>query len=444
MVKIFKSPKRQNNTEQKIQVDILRFDMNGDGVARHGQKSVFVAGALPGETVEAKVVCEQSKFIRAKAIKVSNANAQRITPDCKHFYQCGGCDFQHMDGELELSVKKQKIDEVFKRNAGAENLPWQPPVVSEPWHYRRKARIGVQYNRLNEPSIGFRQKNSKHITPIKSCPTLVRPLADVFPPLQKLIEQLAGRQVIGHVEAFYTAYVTLVFRYLGKLSEKNRQSLRQFGLEHDYRILVVDDQQTIDLSANGNSQLSYQIDDCQLYFSPRDFIQVNAELNKAMVEQAIAWLSLDMNDSVLDLFCGLGNFSLPIAKRVNSLVGVEGVQEMVDRATANAKANGVNNCQFYQADLNAENLVWPWQENLAFNKVLLDPARAGAIGAIKPIAELGVDKVLYISCDAATMARDSQLLLASGYKLEKIALLDMFAQTRHVETMALFHKTNPR
>ncbi|TLU59917.1 23S rRNA (uracil(1939)-C(5))-methyltransferase RlmD [Thalassotalea litorea] len=441
MVKIFKAQKRQSVSGQKLELDILRFDINGDGIARHGKKSVFVSGALPGEKVQARVTTEHAKYLRAQALKVAKPHAQRVTPQCAHFYQCGGCDFQHMDSELELEVKKYKIDEVFKRNAGIENLPWQPPLTAESWHYRRKARIGVQYNRLNEPLVGFRQKNASHITPIKSCPVLEPSLQGLFEQLQPLVSQLQGHQVIGHIEAIATDTVTLIFRYMGKLGEQNRRRLTEFAEQTGYRVFVTDDQQNHALSGGVFEQLSYQIDDCHLYFSPKDFIQVNGQLNQMMVTQAMDWLQLNPSDRILDLFCGLGNFSLPIARKVQSLTGIEGVMDMVNRAQDNAHRNQIDNCHFYQADLNNPDLTWPWAEPRSFTKVLLDPARAGALGTITPIAELGVDKVLYISCDAATMARDSQLLISAGYTLEKISLLDMFAQTRHVETMALFSKT---
>ncbi|TKB46172.1 23S rRNA (uracil(1939)-C(5))-methyltransferase RlmD [Thalassotalea mangrovi] len=445
MVKIFKAQKRPSMVGQNLDLDIVGFDINGDGIARSGKKSVFVTGALPGEQVQAKIISEHSKYLRAKAIKVTNPHPQRITPRCKHYYQCGGCDFQHMPRELELEVKQQKIAELFRRNAELDELPWQAPLLSDEWHYRRKARIGVQYNRLNQPLVGFRQKNAKHITEIKSCDVLAPDLSNIFAKLQTLLSELKGHQLIGHVEVFATNAVTLVFRYLGKLSKDNRARFVAFAEQHSYQVLVEDDQQLHDLTEvqrNGQkSELYYDIDGCRINFTAKDFIQVNAELNAKMAMQAIDWLELTKADNVLDLFSGLGNFSLPIAKRVKQVVGIEGVQTMVDRASDNASANQMDNCQFYQADLNAEQFQWPWPEARTFNKVILDPARAGAHGVIKPVAELGADKVLYIACDAATMARDCKTLLASGYRLEKIALLDMFAQTRHVETMALFHKT---
>lgn len=191
------------------------------------------------------------------------------------------------------------------------------------------------------------------------------------------------------------------------------------------------------LDGSASDLLSYQVADCTLTFSASDFVQVNAKLNEKMVRQACDWLDLTAADNVLDLFCGLGNFSLPIAKQVNSVIGVEGVDTMVQRATDNSMLNQLTNCKFYQADLNAEQANWPWLDN-RINKVLLDPARAGALNAVKNISEQKIKTILYVSCDPATMARDAQELLNKGYKLERIALMDMFAQTRHVETMALF------
>ncbi|WOH37337.1 23S rRNA (uracil(1939)-C(5))-methyltransferase RlmD [Thalassotalea fonticola] len=441
MVNFYKPKAVKKSINQQLTVEIKSLDMNGDGVARQGKKPIFVELALPGETVEVKVTEEKSKYLRAKAKKILVAASTRIKPVCKHFYQCGGCDLQHLDYEQQLTFKQQKISDLFRRNSNIEHLPWETALHVDIWHYRRKARIGVQYNKLNQAIVGFRQKSSNVLTPIKSCPVLPDVFADEFSDFSTLINSFSSKQAISHIEVIAAEEPLVIFRQVRKLSTEDQQKLLEFNQHKPYQIALQQDGGLHYLVTQNSPYLSYKVNGCDLQFSPTDFVQVNINLNTKMVNQAIQWLALEPQDNILDLFCGLGNFSLPIAKQVNSVIGVEGVQDMVERADMNAQANQLTNCKFYQADLNAETNDWPWltadSENMV-NKIVLDPARAGAYNAVKNIVELNVNTVLYISCDAATMARDAKVLLDNGFTLRKICLMDMFSHTRHVETMALF------
>lgn len=441
MVNFYKPKAVKKNINQQLTVEIQSLDMNGDGVARQGKKPIFVELALPGETVDVKVTQEKSKFLRAKTQKILVAASERVTPVCKHFYQCGGCDLQHLGYEAQLEFKKQKISELFRRNSNLEQLPWQTPLHTDIWNYRRKARIGVQYNKLNQAIVGFRQKSSNVLTPIKSCPVLPNVFTGEFSDFASLINSFSSKQAISHIEVISAEVPVVIFRQVRKLGKEDKHKLLEFNQQKPYQIALQTDKGLHYIEPQDNAYLSYRVNDCELQFSTTDFVQVNINLNTDMVNQAMQWLALDKNDNILDLFCGLGNFSLPIAKQVNSVIGVEGVQDMVDRASMNAQANQLSNCQFYQADLNADTNDWPWLDahiDNKINKVVLDPARAGAYNAIKNIVELNVKTVLYISCDPATMARDAKILVDNGYTLDKISLMDMFSHTRHVETMALF------
>lgn len=443
MVNFYKPKAVKKNINQQLTVEIESLDMNGDGVARRGKKPIFVEFALPGETVEVKVTQEKSKYLRAKTKKVLVAATDRVTPVCKHFYQCGGCDLQHLDHQAQLVFKQQKISELFRRNSNIEQLPWQQALHADIWHYRRKARIGVQYNKLNQAIVGFRQKSSNVLTPIKRCPVLPEVFADEFSAFTTLINSFSSKQAISHIEVISAEVPVVIFRQVRKLSTADKQQLLEFNQQKPYQIALHQDDGLHYLEPHNSTYLSYQINECELQFSSTDFVQVNINLNSKMVNQAMQWLDLDSTDNILDLFCGLGNFSLPIAKHVNTVIGVEGVQDMVDRASMNAQANQLSNCQFYQADLNAQTNDWPWlnaNNEIIINKIVLDPARAGAYNAVKNIVELNVRTVLYISCDAATMARDAKVLLENGFTLSKICLMDMFSHTRHVETMALFSR----
>ncbi|TYK65069.1 23S rRNA (uracil(1939)-C(5))-methyltransferase RlmD [Colwellia echini] len=490
MANFFKPVVKSQKINEQLTVHIDKLDINGVGVARWQGKPIFIAGALPNEVAEVKVIEQKSKYARAKIIAINKQNEHRVTPKCQHFGQCGGCDLQMLALSAQLTFKQQKVTELFVRSLTAEDgivkkrpnaklttqktaiktkkidLPWQAPIQSEPWHYRRKARIGVQFDKNDLPIIGFRQKSTNQLTVIKSCPVLVEPVNNIFPILKQLLAQLTVKAAIGHIEVIHADIthvelenntapsvsqddnslvgesIVLVVRQLKVMNAIDTQLWQQFAKKHAWHVIIDNgaEQQALEHSKqNVAPKLSYTLDDGnQIYFASSDFIQINYQVNNAMISQALAWMNLGENDKVLDLFCGLGNFSLAIAKKSKQVVGVEGVQVMVDKAIHNAQVNGLNNCQFYQADLNSEWLTASWATAQVFDKVLLDPARAGAEQAVKQIATLKIPSVLYVSCDPATLARDSAILVAQGYKIEKISLMDMFSQTKHVETMVLF------
>ena len=260
-----------------------------------------------------------------------------------------------------------------------------------------------------------------------------------------MIAKLSVKKSIGHVEVVYTKdksnekLLTVVVRQLRELAEQDRALWHSYAKQYQWQVIFDLGEDKYE-HLNKQHVLSYTLaDNIDITFTNDDFIQVNQGVNEAMIEQALSWLDLEPHDRVLDLFCGLGNFSLPIAKNIEKVVGVEGVQSMVDKAKANALKNQLDNCEFYQADLNSAWLDQDWIKN-NFTKVLLDPARAGAEQAVIQLAKLAISTILYVSCDPATLARDSKLLLEQGYSISRISLIDMFAQTKHVETMILFTK----
>jgi len=423
--------------------------MNGTGVATFQKKPIFVDGCLPQESVEVRLIEQKNRYARAKLISVNKASPHRVKVECVHFSHCGGCNLQPLAYNQQLEFKVNKVTELFSRSGIdkkiTEHLPWLPSITSDPWHYRRKARIGVQFTKNGDPIIGFRQKSTNQLVAVKYCPTLVKPIADIFPKLQTMISQLSVKKAIGHIEVIYTQndnneeIISLVVRQLRTLNEHDLNVWQHSAEQHNWQVLFdlgAGDYQSLASYPTLHYQLANKIN---IVFSHDDFIQVNHQVNQAMIEQAMTWLALEDDDQLLDLFCGLGNFSLPIAKKIKSLVGVEGVQAMVDKAQANASSNQLDNCEFYQADLNSNWLDSSWAK-LNFTKAILDPARAGAEQAIVQLVTLGIKQILYVSCDPATLARDSQLLIAQGYKIIKIGLVDMFSQTKHVETMVLFAK----
>ena len=465
MANFFKAAVKATTSKQLLTVTIDKLDINGVGVGRWQNKPIFIAGALPNEVVDVKIIEQKSKYTRAKLISIAKPSDNRVIPHCQHFGICGGCDLQMLAIAEQLVFKQQKITELFSRSFSAlsvndkaryAELPWQEAITSDPWHYRRKARIGVQFDKKSHATIGFRQKSTNQLAAIKSCPVLVEPLNNIFPLLKKLLAQLTVQSAIGHIEVIQADIidkdsaeqsqtdnqVVLVIRQLRPMNESDIALWQSYANQHRWHVIIDDGNKQLPLASikEGRvSVLSYALaDKSKIYFASSDFIQINHQVNNAMISQALTWLNILPNDNVLDLFCGLGNFSLALAKQAKFVIGVEGVQVMVDKASNNAQLNDIDNCQFYQADLNSDWLLLPWAKEPIFDKVLLDPARAGAEQAVSQIAKLKIPIVLYVSCDPATLARDSAILVSKGYTLEKISLMDMFSHTKHVETMVLF------
>ena len=436
MANFFKASPKKKQTQQQLIVTVNRLDQQGCGVALHNNSPIFIEGVLPNETVEVNVYEQKSKFAKAKLLRVISASENRTEVKCRHYFQCGGCNLQHMQYQQQLAYKQDQVTQLFARQSLNENLPWQNAIVSEPCHYRRKARIGVQYNKRGEPIIGFRQRESKHLTDIKSCHVIVEKFDNIFIELRDVLPKLSGKNAVGHVEIIAANENVVVVRQLVTLTAQDKRLWQEFANKNEW-LVYIDDGKKVTALTEDKSLFYALTDSIKIAFSVNNFIQVNHSVNKQMVTQAQAWLALNEKDIVLDLFCGLGNFSLPIAQQVSAVVGIEGIASMVEKAQDNALNNGISNCQFYQADLNSDWQDQAWAKQ-KYNKVLLDPARAGAYQALTQLLTFNVAKILYVSCDPASLARDAKLLIDQGYKIEKISLMDMFSQTKHVEIMVMF------
>lgn len=438
MANFFKAKREKKQQVKQLNVTVSRLDQNGCGVAYQNKKPIFIEGTLPGEQVKVKVIEEKNKFVRASLIECISESDARVAPKCQHFHSCGGCNLQHLRYEEQITFKAEKVQQLFSRQNIEVELPWQQAILSQQWHYRRKARIGVQYDKRGQPTVGFRRRESNQLTPIKQCPVLVNEFSDIFSALKVLLGKLSGKNAIGHVEVIAANVNVVVIRQLVTMTAADKNLWQNFAKQYSYIVYVDNGKDVSPLLTSEN--VNYQIEDtCDIFFNVTDFIQVNHLVNNAMIMQAQHWLALTADDNVLDLFCGLGNFSLPIAQHVNRVVGVEGVMSMVEQAKVNAMQNAISNCQFYQADLNAnwQSHSWAHQQ---YSKAVIDPARAGAYGALEQLATLSINTLLYISCDPVSLAKDSKLLISQGYKITKIAIMDMFSQTKHVETMVMFEK----
>lgn len=448
MAQIFKAQKVNKTPKKAVELTIEKLDHQGLGFGRIEGKAVFVADALPGERVSVNIVEQKKQYAKAVLRKVLMPSDKRIQPACPHYVSCGGCSLQTLASVDQVDYKQAALLSLLQNFSQSSDIQLAEPILSQPWQYRRTARLSVMFDRkLKQLVFGFRQKHSKALVAIEQCPVMDPVLAELILPLRTLINDLKIRRDLGHIELFAVeSGVICLFRILKPLKDADKLLLQAFASEHKLDIYLQPQPDTVTrLSAEKQAAPSadtwYSLlgGEFKLNFTPGNFIQVNPEVNEKMVRQAIDWLELTSDDRVLDLFCGGGNFSLPMARQCHSVIGVEGIDEMVRQAQVNAKANQIDNATFYQADLSADFSRLPWARS-AFDKVLLDPARAGAAETVQYLHKLKANKIVYVSCNPATLARDSKLLMEKHYKLTRLGMIDMFPQTGHVESMALFER----
>ncbi len=422
---------------------IASLNHDGSGVGHCDGKVVFVDGALPGEEVRFRYAGRRRRYDMGVVQEILLRSAKRVEARCAHFGVCGGCQLQHLEPAAQLAAKEGIVREAFAHIAQLECADWAPPVAGPVFAYRRKARLGARVvDKKGGLLLGFRERRHSYIAPLSYCHTLDARLGARLADVKALIEGLSRPEAIPQIEfAAGDDAAALVLRHLRELSDADRRALATFGETHGFAMHVqAGGPETMQYVGGPGETLHYALPEfaVDLNFGPLDFIQVNGETNKAMVAQAVDWLGLHAGSRVLDLFCGLGNFTLPIARRAASVLGVEGLPALVDKGCANARANGLDNATFASADLDAETLGDLLGDRL-FDAALLDPPRTGAMAAVRTLAARGVPRLVYVSCNPATLARDAQWLVReAGYRLARAGVVDMFPQTHHVEAMALF------
>jgi 23S rRNA (uracil1939-C5)-methyltransferase len=447
--------RRKGNRKQQplltVTLEISKLSHEGRGIAYREGKVVFVEGALRGETVVAQVYASKGNFEEAKTLEILRAAPERVIPPCPHAQICGGCSLQHLSTDAQLAFKQDMLHELLSHQIGHANYEKFEAVTGPVLAYRRKARLGVRYiTKKSKVMVGFREKNSNFLTDMDSCAVLDPQVSDLLPALSACIGSMDAFNQIAQIEVAVgdatdvLPSVALVFRHLIPLGEEDKLRLVDFAREHGVDVyLQPKGPDSVHLLSPERTTMRLQYvlpdHDLSMLFHPLDFTQVNAHINRQMLLRTIDLLAPQSTDRILDLFCGLGNFTLPLARLARHVVGVEGVSEMVERGNENARLNGITNVEFHCADLTqpVETAVWVKE---GFNKILLDPPRSGAYEVLPALVKLAPQLMVYISCNPATLARDAAYLVQAGYTLKGAGILDMFPHTTHVESIAVFEK----
>ena len=397
---------------------------DGRGIAALSGKKVFVAGALPGETVEFIRRKTHRKYDEAELLDIIEASADRIAAKCEAFGRCGGCSLQHVTADYQRNLKEQTLRDNLERIGKVEPRTWLQPMIGPVWNYRRRARLAVKdVPAKGRTLVGFREKHAPFITDMHRCEVLSEPVGAMIDALSELIGNLSIRARLPQIEiAVAENAIAMVFRVLDPPNADDKELLVGFGAQHNLRIFLQPggmDSVALLFPENVDEPLYYTLPDfdIRIDFEPVDFVQINGDINQRMVQFAIEQLELGADDRVLDLFCGIGNFTLPLARRAGSVLGVEGEKTLVTRATENAARNELKNVEFRVADLSKIDGTEAWIK-AGWDRVLLDPARSGAAEVVARMSLLNPERIVYVSCHPGTLARDADILAHDlGYRL---------------------------
>jgi len=421
---------------------------DGRGIADTDGKKVFIAGALEGETVTYQRRKFRRNFDEAELLEVHESSSDRIEAKCEAFGRCGGCSLQHITPEHQRAIKAQTLRDNLERIGRVTPETWLEPMTGPVWNYRRRARLAVKdvYGK-GRTLVGFRERHAPYITDMQRCEVLAQPVDGMIADLSEMIGSLSIKARLPQIEvAVAENAIALVFRVLDPPTDADNDLLRQFGETHDLRIyLQTGGLDTVALFYPDavDDPLYYTLPefDIRVDFEPIDFVQVNSDINRRMVHFATEQLGVGPGDRVLDLFCGIGNFSLALARQAGTVLGVEGEASLTQRAAMNADRNGLDNVSFRVADLSKIDGTENWVKE-GWDRMLLDPARSGAAEVVTRMHLFGPERIVYVSCHPGTLARDAETLVhEQGYQLESAGIIDMFPHTAHVESIAVFKKS---
>ncbi|HEY6896067.1 MAG TPA: 23S rRNA (uracil(1939)-C(5))-methyltransferase RlmD [Rhodocyclaceae bacterium] len=426
---------------------IESLDNEGRGIAHVEGKVIFIEGALPGERVEYSSYQRKAKYEQATATRILRASSLRVTPPCPHFGTCGGCAMQHLDANAQTAVKQRVLEDALWHLAKLKPEVYYGPITSSTWGYRHRARLSVRYvAKKGGMLVGFHEKRSSFVAVMDTCLVLPPAIGQLIPALKTLINGMSCRDRLPQIEvAVGEGQNVLVLRNLEPLNANDENRLKAFADEHKVIwYLQPKGPATAHLFYPPDTPpLAYTLPDYDLTlrFSPTEFTQVNHGVNRVLVRRALGLLDPQPGERIADMFCGLGNFTLPIARSGADVVGIEGSKELVERARANAVLNGLaERCEYAVA-----NLFEATQETVAalghFDKMLIDPPREGAAELVRSLGADGPQRIVYVSCKPATLARDAAILVyEKGYALKGAGIANMFPHTAHVESIAVFEK----
>ncbi|MDH3634404.1 MAG: 23S rRNA (uracil(1939)-C(5))-methyltransferase RlmD [Gammaproteobacteria bacterium] len=436
--------RRRSKLPEPRQVTIEAMSHEGRGIAHVNGKTVFVFGALEGETVQIQVLKRTRSYDQATVLEVIEASPQRIEPRCEAFQVCGGCSLQHLATDDQVALKQQALLDMMT-HAGIEYDEVLPTLRAVDWGYRKKARLGVKYvTNKGRVLVGFRERNTPFIADMHRCEVLIPSVGHKLDLISQIIDQLEARAQIPQIEvAADEDHIQLVFRHLQPLSEHDRQVLIEFARQQDFQIQLqpggpetvnnlYPERQALKLDPVGDGQLG-------IAFNALDFVQVNSEINHKMVAQVLRLMDLQPTDRLLDLFCGLGNFTLPMAQHCARVTGVEVDAAMVTRACESALANNIDNTEYHRADLTQPDVDLSWMRG-HYDKILLDPPRSGALEMAREIGCFRALRIVYVSCQPSSLVRDAAIICTHGSRMTHLGIMDMFPQTAHVESMAVFER----
>jgi len=426
---------------------IESLDHEGRGVAHVEGKTIFIEAALPGETVEYSSYRRKPNYEQASAVAILRQSAQRTEPRCRHFGVCGGCSMQHLEPEAQAAAKQRVLEDALWHIGRLHPELLYPAIYGPAWGYRSRARLSARLvPKKGGMLVGFHEKRSSYVADMDSCEVLPARISALLPELRRLIGGLSVPDRLPQIEvAVCERQVALVLRVLQPLSAEDESALREFADSHELVIyLQSGGPASVSLFHPQDAPpLAYTLPEfgVELRFSPTDFTQVNQGINRMLVRRALALLAPRQNERIADMFCGLGNFTLPIARCGARVVGVEGASALVERARANAELNGLA----ASTEFRVANLFEATPESLAglgrFDKMLIDPPREGAIALVKALGADAPRRIVYVSCSPATLARDAAVLVhEQGYRLRGAGIANMFPQTSHVESIALFER----
>jgi len=431
---------KEHNTAQDANnnaITIQELDWMGQGVAR-GATMYFVEGALPGDTCDIEVVSSKKKVVSAKAISIQGPSELRQTPFCPVFEACGGCQLQHIDADAALAYRDNALKTMMERQLSIGSGVWQAPLVGPRPQYRRKARLAIDARNPDNIKLGFREANSNKVVNLDTCPILVNPLSTAIGPLRNALEGYDSARHIGHISLIAgDNRAQVVIKHTKALEDALIETVDAFAKAHGLDVVLENKQGRLRSVGKAQGLIMHTVDGCSISPSANDFIQINKVVNEKMINQALVWLDPRPNERIADWFSGLGNFTLPIAKKGALVQAIEGVAEMVRRARDNAQQQGIENVEWLHLDLaNKANVEASLQQG--FDKVLLDPSREGALTVCHALVKALPKTIVYVSCNPSTFSRDAKVLINGGYEMEKAGVAEMFPFTHHMEMMALF------